>query len=380
MKPLRIGIVAGEVSGDALGAGLIEAVRALRPDAVFEGIAGELMRAAGCRVLAGAERLSVMGFSEVLGRLPDLLRLRRSIARHFIGAPPDVFVGIDAPDFNLGLERRLKRAGVRTVHYVSPSVWAWRRYRLRRIARSTDRVLVLFPFEAGFYRSHDIAVDFVGHPLADEIAAVPDRQAARRRLALAADAPWIALLPGSRRSEVDRLLPVFLRTARWCLRHRPDLRFVIPAATPALAGRCRELTGNGFDDLPLSVVEGQAREVMAAADAVLLASGTVALECLLVGRPMVVAYRMHPFSYQLASRLLRLPWVSLPNIIAGRALVPEYLQGAARPDVLGRALLDYLENRDKGEELALEFRRIRDRLGQGASQRAARSLLEMCAP
>lgn len=374
----RIGLLAGEASGDVLGADLIRAVRERRPDARFEGIAGPRMQAAGCRALADTAALSVMGFSEVLGRLPGLLRLRRRIVRHFIDHPPDVVVGIDAPDFNLGLERRLKRAGVPTLHYVSPSVWAWRRYRVRKIARSTDRLLTLLPFEAACYRDQDIDVEFVGHPLADIVADNSDRQAARADLGLELQQPCIALLPGSRRSEVERLLPLFLRTARWCTRYRPGLQFVIAAATLSLAEECRRALNGHADDIDVRVVEGRSQAAMTAADAVLLASGTATLECLLLKRPMVVAYRLHPFSYHLARRLMRVPWVSLPNNLAGRALVPEYLQGAAQPARLGRALLDYLEKPAVAEAQVAEFARIHRQLKRNASARAAQCLLEVC--
>ena len=376
MKPLRIGMVAGEASGDALGAELIGALRAQRPDAVFEGVAGERMRAAGCRALAEVEDLSVMGLAEVLGRLPSLLRLRRRLRRHFLATPPDLFVGIDAPDFNLGLERRLKRAGIRTAHYVSPSVWAWRRYRVRRIARSTDRVLTLFPFEADFYRAHGVDAEFTGHPLVDRIPAAPGRERARRLLGLAGAAPCIALLPGSRRSEVERLLPLFLETARHCVARRPGLRFVLPVAGPWLAASVRQVLRQGFGDVPLTVIDGRAHEAMAAADAVLLASGTATLECLLLERPMVVAYRLHPVTFHLIHPLLSTPWVALPNLLAARELVPEFLQGAARPAVLGDALLDALQG---DEALLAAYRDIRAHLGRDAAATAARSLLALCA-
>lgn len=341
---MRVAMVAGELSGDRLGAALIRALQALHPGVAVEGVAGPEMRAAGCRVRARTEELAVMGLVEVLARLPRLLRLRARLVDHWLSDPPDVFLGIDAPDFNLGLERRLKRAGIATLHWVSPSVWAWRRYRVAKIGRSVDRVLTLFPFEARFYGEHGIDASFVGHPLADEIRAAQTPAPARRALGIEARGAVVALLPGSRRSEVERLLPLFLESARRCRQERGDLHFVLPVATPALLPLCREaaaaLDGDG---IPVTLFDGRAAEALAAADVALLASGTASLECALVGRPMVVAYRMHPLSYALASRLLRVPWVSLPNNLLGRAQVPEFLQEAATPEALAAAVLQLLD-------------------------------------
>ncbi|HHJ17704.1 MAG TPA: lipid-A-disaccharide synthase [Gammaproteobacteria bacterium] len=376
-RPLRIGLVAGELSGDQLGAALIEAIRAIHPQASFEGIAGPRMRAAGCQALARSERLAVMGLVEVLGRLPGLIRLRRRIARHFRENPPDVFVGIDAPDFNLSLERTLKQAGIPVVHWVSPSVWAWRNYRLKKIRHSVDLMLTLFPFERQFYAQHDVPAHCVGHPLADEIAGSPTRAQVREQLTLDAQRPCLALLPGSRATEVKRLLPVFLDTARLCRQTLPDLQLLLPVATPGLLPLCRQLlAASPGGEAGVTLLTGQAREAMLAADAVLVASGTATLECLLVQRPMVVAYRMHPLSFALARRMLRVPYVSLPNNLLGRMQVPEFLQDAATPQRLAPALLALLQQPEQAAHQTEPFAGVLRQLQQHAARQAAQQVIE----
>ena len=377
IRPIRIGLVAGELSGDQLGAALIRAIQAIQPDAQFEGIAGAEMRAAGCQALARSERLAVIGLVEVLGRLPVLLRLRSKIARHFLHNPPDVFVGIDAPDFNIPLERALKRKGIPTVHWVSPSVWAWRKYRLKKIRRSVDLMLTLFPFEAQFYQQQGVAARFVGHPLADEITGSPSRQQAKALLKLDGQSPCVALLPGSRAAEVKRLLPVFIEAARLCKRTLPDLQFVLPVATPGLLSLCGGmLNSRTQEELSLRVLNGQARQAMLAADVVLLASGTATLECMLVNRPMVVAYRMHPLSYAMASRMLHVPYVSLPNNLLGAGQVPEYLQSAATPPQLAAAVLELLQQPDKAVRQIEPFARMHEQLQTNAALQVAQQVIE----
>jgi lipid-A-disaccharide synthase len=373
---LRIGLVAGELSGDRLGAALIYAIRKRHPQAQFEGVAGPRMREAGCQVLAHSERLAVMGLVEVLGHLPGLLRLRRKISRHFRRKPPDVFVGIDAPDFNLSLEKSLKRAGIPTVHWVCPSVWAWRQYRLGKIRHSVDLMLTLFPFEAQFLEQHGVCAQFVGHPLADEITANHSQQRVRERLGLEKNRPCIALLPGSRATEVKRLLPLFLEAAHLCRQLIAEVQFVLPAA-PGLLAVCKAwLDSVRHDELAVTLLEGQARDAMTAADAVLLASGTAALECMLLERPMVVAYRLHPLSYQLVSHLLRVPYVSLPNHLLGMMQVPEYLQADATPEKLAGALLELLQHPQKAAQQIEPFARLHRQLRQNAAQRAAQHIIE----
>ncbi len=377
---LRIGIVAGEVSGDLLGAGLIQAIRTRFPDAVFEGIAGEQMVAAGCHAIFPQERLAVMGLVEVLGRYRELVGIRRQLIRRFIDDPPDLFIGIDAPDFNLGLERQLKEAGIKTVHYVSPSVWAWRQYRIKKIARSVDLMLTLFPFEADFYRRHDVRVEFVGHPLADMIPLQPDQAAARQHLALPAEGKIVALLPGSRMSEVKAIGPTLIQTAAWLQQQSPGVSFVAPLATDATLAQFQSLVTEQ-DVGGIRLVRGQAREVMTAADVIVLASGTATLEAMLVKRPMVVTYRMANLTYKIYRRLLKTKHVALPNLLAGdESLVPELLQEAATADNIGAAVLAYLNDDTKAATLSQRFGEIHQSLRRDASATAAEAVLSLLSP
>lgn len=377
MKAIRIGIVVGEASGDLLGAGLIRAIKQRLPDAIIEGIAGPAMIAQGCTVLFPAEKLAVMGIVEVLGRYRELHGIRAQLVRHFQDHPPDVFIGIDAPDFNLGLERMLKESGIPTVHYVSPSVWAWRRWRLRKIARSTDLMLTLFPFEAAFYEAHHIPVRFVGHPLAEMISDIADPKAARAALGLPMQGELVALLPGSRMSEVNALGLTFIQAAQWCARHRPHVHFVVPLATQATRELFEQLVKTHAPTLSITIIAGRSREVMAAADVVLLASGTATLEALLLKRPMVVAYRLVRFTYWLAKWLVKVPYVSLPNLLAGKGIVEEYIQDAATPENLGKAVLRFLEQPQSAQALQKIFSDIHASLRQRADQQAAEAVLAL---
>jgi lipid-A-disaccharide synthase len=377
----RIGIVAGETSGDLLGAGLIEAIRQRIPDAEFEGIAGPQMIAAGCRALYPSERLSVMGLAEVLGQLRELLSIRRAVAEHFTADPPDVFIGVDAPDFNLGLERRLKHAGIRTVHYVSPSVWAWRQRRVKKIASCVDLMLTLFPFEAQFYRLHNVPVRFVGHPLADAIPMKTDRAGARNRLSLSPQATIVALLPGSRRSEAARLTERFVRTAAdlTAADSGRSFQFVIPAASRSVRAIVESAVQRVGVELPLQIVDGRSRDVMEAADAVLLASGTAALEAMLLKRPMVVAYRVSPITYWILRvfRMMKVPYFSLPNLLAGRALVTELIQDQAQPQRMVEELRHLIDHPETSARLQSVFADIHQSLRRNASDAAADAVLEL---
>jgi len=375
---MRIGIVAGEASGDQLAASLIRAIRTRYPAAEFEGIAGPAMQAAGCRALFTAEKLSVMGLVEVLRHLPELLRIRRAIIRHFLQNPPDIFIGVDAPDFNLGLEKRLRIAGIPTVHYVSPSIWAWRAGRAARIGECADRVLCLFPFEPAIYAQHGVAAEFVGHPMADEIPLATDAVAARTALQLPAG-PVLALLPGSRRSEVNRLGPIFLQTARRLQADFPDLQCVAPMATTGIRRLFEQQAARHAPGLPLILLDGRARDAIAAADAVLLASGTATLETLLLGRPMAVAYKLAPLSYILVRllRLLKVPHYALPNILADQEIVPEFMQQRARPDLLAPALAQLLQDTPARAAQCVAFAPIHQQLRCQASERAATAVLRL---
>lgn len=340
MAAPRIALVAGEASGDLLGAALVRDLRALHPGAEFAGVAGPQMRAAGVEAWHDCEELAVMGLVEVLKHLPRLLRLRRALRERLLAWKPDVVVGIDAPDFNLGLERRLKARGLRTVHYVSPSVWAWREGRAAKIGQSADRVLCLFPMEPAIYARHGVEARFVGHPLATMLPMHPDREAAHRALDIVGEGPLLALLPGSRGGEIARLGPVFLDTVARLLERRPGLRVLAPMANPRCRERFQRLLATHPRSLALHpalhLVDGRAREAMVASDAVLLASGTAALEAMLAKRPMVVAYRIAPLTHFLVKRLglLKVERYSLPNVLAGEALVPERMQEDCRAELL----------------------------------------------
>ncbi|WP_369958929.1 lipid-A-disaccharide synthase [Pseudomonas benzenivorans] len=371
-QPLRIALVAGEASGDILGAGLMRALKAQHARVEFVGVGGPLMQAEGLESYFPMERLAVMGLVEVLGRLPELLGRRRRLLRDLIQAKPDVFIGIDAPDFNLDLELKLRRAGIKTVHYVSPSVWAWRQKRVLKIRQACDLMLCLFPFEAKFYDAQQVPVRFVGHPLADTIPLQAERHAARAALDLPQEAPVVALLPGSRGGEVARLGALFLDAATRLRALRPGIRFVLPSASPERRAQLEQLLVDR--DLPLTLVDGRSHEVLAACDAVLIASGTATLEALLYKRPMVVAYRVAPLTYRILKRLVKSPYISLPNLLAERLLVPELIQDAATPESLAQHLAPLLED---GEVQTEGFDVIHRALRRDASVQAARAVLEL---
>lgn len=373
---MRIGIVAGEASGDLLGAELMKAIKARVPEARFEGIAGPQMIEQGCEMLYPAEKLAVMGLIGV-GKYMELRSIRAGLARKLINDPPDVFIGIDAPDFNIGLETRLRNHNIPTIHYVSPSVWAWRQYRLPKIARAVDLMMTLFPFEASFYETHNVPVRFVGHPLADMIPLQIDNRENRSALDLPQEKKIIALLPGSRVGEVSRLADYFVTAAAHALEQRPGLHFAVPLANPETRALFETALQTHAPHLPVSLFDGQSREVMAAADVVLLASGTATLEGLLLKKPMVVAYRLKPFSYWLAKRLLKVDMYSLPNLLSGKRVIPEIIQHDVTAESLSNAVLDYLDNPDKVAALQQQFSEIHDTLRQNASENAADAVLSV---
>lgn len=368
------GIVAGEASGDILGAGLIRALRRKYPGARFVGIGGDEMVAEGFHSLVPMERLSVMGLVEVLGRLRELFSIRARLMTYFLNNPPDVVIGIDSPDFTLGVERRCRDAGILTAHYVSPSVWAWRQNRIFKIAKSVDLMLTLFPFEARFYEEHKVPVAFVGHPLADVIPMTPDTLAARRNLGLDERAPVLAILPGSRGGEVERLGGLFLEAARWIQSRRPDLQLAIPCVNREREQQVRALVDALDVKLAVTIVRGRSREVMAAADVVLLASGTATLEAMLLKKPMVVGYRLSDLSFKIVSRLVKSPYIALPNLLAQKPLVPELIQDDATPQALGDAVLERLENSEERERLTEVFSDIHETLRQNADEQAASAI------
>lgn len=375
---LRIGILAGEASGDLLGAGLMQSIRKHHPDVEFTGIGGPHMEQAGLDSQVPMERLAVMGLVDPLKRLPELLGIRKALFQAMNSNRPDVFIGIDAPEFNLGLERKLKKSGIPTVHYVSPSVWAWRQGRIKTIRRAVDLMMTLFPFEETLYRQHGIPVCCVGHPLADELPLETDITAAREHLGLDSNDKVLAILPGSRQGEVERLGPVFLETARLCRDKWPDLGLVIPSASTARHEQLQEMLDGRYPELDARLVAGDSRTVMAAADCVLMASGTAALEAMLLKKPMVVAYKMAPLSYAIISRMLKAPYISLPNLLAGKALVPELLQGAATPPALFSELEKLLEGDNNGQDMIAAWKDIHLALRRNANDTAAAAVLGLC--
>ncbi|MFT4517823.1 MAG: lipid-A-disaccharide synthase [Halioglobus sp.] len=380
---LRIGMVAGEASGDLLGARVIQALSARCNTLTVEGIGGAQMQEQGMHSLFPLERLSVMGLVEPLKRLPELLRMRGQLFRHFRDNPPDVFLGIDAPDFNLQLERKLRGSQVPVAHLVSPSVWAWRQGRLGKIGASVDTMLCLFPFETAIYERHGIDSRFVGHPLADELPMATNQAAAREALGLSGAGKILALLPGSRASEVQALAPLFLEVAHRLWLNDPTLSFVLPAASPEREVELREIMKNqqGISGPAITLLQGQAREAMAAAETVLLASGTASLEAALLKKPMVVAYRMGAVSWAILSRMVHSEHIALPNLLAGKRLVPELLQGAATPEALVSALQSLLyESEDgSGQQQALteQFAVMHEQLKLNCAEQVADALLDL---
>ncbi|MGR2866819.1 lipid-A-disaccharide synthase [Vibrio vulnificus] len=374
-KPLRIGIVAGELSGDTLGEGFIKAIKAVHPDAEFVGIGGPKMIAQGCQSLFDMEELAVMGLVEVLGRLPRLLRVKAELVRYFTENPPDVFVGIDAPDFNLRLELDLKNAGIKTVHYVSPSVWAWRQKRIFKIAKATHLVLAFLPFEKAFYDKFNVPCEFIGHTLADAIPLESDKAPARELLGLEQDKQWLAVLPGSRGSELKMLSQPFIETCKKLQQAFPELGFVVALVNQKRREQFEQAWKEYAPELDFKLVDDTARNVITASDAVMLASGTVALECMLLKRPMVVGYRVNAVTAFLAKRLLKTQYVSLPNILADTELVKEYLQDDCTPDNLFGEVSRLLEG--DNHQMLDKFTEMHHWIRKDADQQAANAVLKL---
>jgi lipid-A-disaccharide synthase len=377
-SPLRIGIVAGEASGDQLGAALIAALRERRPNARFMGVAGPKMAAAGCEAWASCDELAVMGLTEVLHHLPRLIALRRRLRRSFVAAKLDIFIGIDAPEFNLGLARALKNKGLRTVQYVSPQVWAWRQGRVRTIGRAVDLVLCLLPFEAEFFTRHGMKAVFVGHPLADQIPLNVDAQKARQSLGIGTNSRVVALLPGSRMGEVERLGAAFISAAAWIATRLPDTIFLAPMASARVRALFEGQLASASPQPNIRLIEGRAHAVLAAADGVIVASGTATLETLLSKRPMVVAYRLGGATAFLLRRLglVKVPYFSQPNLLLGRRRVPELFQEAVSGEALGAALLSEMQSPEQVSALQREFLGVHESLRRGGAERAAAAILE----
>jgi len=374
---LRIGIVAGEASGDLLGAQLIEDLKKIYSDIEIVGVGGKHLIENGCQSLFNIERLSVVGISEVLGRYFELLGIRNKLIQYFIDNPPDIFIGIDAPDFNLTLEEKLRSKGIKTVHYVSPSVWAWRVSRLKKIARAVDLMLVLFPFELPYYERKNITVRFVGHPLAEQRNETFDGNDARDMLVLPKDKTIVALMPGSRQSELKQLVSIFLETAVLCQKQHKNIHFV----TNLVDQRSRKYFVNSINEfcpeLPISIFTGDSRRVMQASDVLLLASGTITLEAMLLRKPMVVAYKFSWITYQIFRRLIHTPYGALPNLLAGKLLVPECIQYDCNPEKLGAELSIWLNDKDAVEKLKNDFDDIHEGMIQQKNHSAADAVITL---
>ncbi|WP_018014767.1 lipid-A-disaccharide synthase [Teredinibacter turnerae] len=376
----RVGIVVGEASGDTLGAGLMRSLKAQFPDCEFEGVGGPKMIAEGFNSLYKLDRLAVMGLIDPLKRLPELLRMRKGLREHFIANPPDIFIGIDAPDFNLTLEQRLREAGITTAHYVSPSVWAWRQKRVFKVAQAVDLMLTLFPFEARFYQEHNIPVNFIGHTLADQIPLHTDRLEAQQTLGLTHNAgtTYVALLPGSRAGEIETLGREFLLAAELCIAQRKDLHFLVPAANSKRFAQLEALLKD-FPDLPVSLFLQQSHAVMAAANVVVMASGTTTLEAMLLKRPMVIAYRMSKWAFAIVRRMVKVKFFGLPNLLADRLLVPELLQDEVNAESLAREVLHFINDPAAADQLTSEFEKIHLSLRRNADASAAAAICQLVA-
>ena len=374
----RIAIVAGEASGDLLGASLVQALRALDPALSFSGVAGPRMQAAGVECLYPVEKLAVRGYVEVLRHLPEILGIRRALRARWLRERPDLFIGVDAPDFNFALEADLRRAGIPTVHYVSPSIWAWRPERMKKIKAAVSHMLALFPFEEPLYRAAGVPVTYVGHPLADVLPAEPDRMAARDALRIARDATVVAMLPGSRASELEQHAALFVRTARLIAARRPDAVFVVPTVNRITRDLFEQaLASEPGPRLELQLLFGHAHEALTAATVGLVASGTATLEAALLGCPMVITYRVPRLTYRLMWPRRRLPYIGLPNVLAGEFIVPELLQDEATPENLAQALLNLLGDPLVQRRLEARFARLRATLRRGAAAAAAQAILPL---
>lgn len=376
-RPLRIGIVAGEMSGDLLGAGLIQSIKQLAPQAEFVGIGGPKMIDAGCRSLFPMERLSVMGVVEVLGRIGELLSIRRSLVEELLDNPPDIFIGIDSPDFVIPVELKLKQAGIKTVHYVSPSVWAWRQKRVFKIKKAVNLMLTLFPFEASFYDKYQVPVKFVGHPLANLIDPDLDVARAKQHWGYGAHDRIVAVLPGSRGGELKFMAPLFIDVMRRMHGMDPRIKFVVPLANQARREQFEQQLAEEEQGLPVQLIDGHAREVMSASDAVLVTSGTATLEAMLLKRPMVVAYKWGPITHAIISRLVKSKYISLPNLLADEELVPEYVQENAKAEVIAKEMLEQLDNNERRDYLKKRFDEIHQSLRKNANYEAADAVLSL---
>lgn len=376
MSQIVIGIVAGEASGDALASHLMAAIRQVRPEVEFVGIGGPKMKSAGMQVLFPMEKLSVMGYMEVLRHYREITGIRRKLRAYLLDNRPALFIGVDAPDFNLDLELALKRQGIPTVHYVSPSIWAWRGERINKIKRAVTHMLALFPHEPKLYQEAGVPVDYVGHPLADMLPLQPNKALMRETMRIPLSARVFAFLPGSRQSEVKQLAALYIETARMIMQQEPEARFLVPLATRETRTIFEQaLYDCNAEDMPFSLLFGHAQDAMIAADMVLVASGTATLECALLKRPMVITYRLKPMTWRMMKRKSYLPYFGLPNILCGRFVVPEILQDDATPENLSQALLNLLHDQDAVAQLEATFTELHLTLRQNTAEKAAAAIL-----
>ena len=375
-QKIIIGIVAGEASGDLLASHLMAALKLARPDVEFVGIGGPRMQSVGMQVLYPMEKLAVFGYVEVLRHYREITGIRRKLRAHFLACRPSLFIAVDAPDFNLDLELALKRHGILTIHYVSPSIWAWRGERINKIKRAVTHMLALFPHEPKLYRDAGVPVDYVGHPLADMLPQLPDRDGLRETMRIPLQAKVFALLPGSRQSEVKQLAGLYIETAKLILQQLPEARFLVPLASRETRTIFEQAIYDcNADDLPFSLLFGHAQDAMTAADIVLVASGTATLECALLKRPMVITYRLNPLTWRMMKRKSYLPYFGLPNILCGRFVVPELMQEDATAENLAQALLNLLHDQDAVAQLEVIFNELHNTLRQNTAERAAAAIL-----
>jgi lipid-A-disaccharide synthase len=374
-----IGLVAAEPSGDQLGSHLMAAIKKLDPEVRFEGVGGKKMAAEGLNSLVPMEKLSVMGIVEVLKHLPELLKIRKNLVKRWSEFPPDVFIGIDAPDFNLGLENTLHKQGVPTVHYVCPSIWAWREGRVKTLRKAVDLVISLFPFEVPLLKQHQVKAIFGGHPLGHELKDIPDKNKIREQLGVPTNRPTLALLPGSRLSEVEQLTVDFLDTAKRVAEKNSQLVVLVPLATPRIRDHFMSQLSTQHKVLDIRFFDGQSRDVLAAADVVLLASGTATLEAMLYKKPMVVAYKVHWLTHFITFKLglVKTPYIALPNILAGQEIVPELFQEKCRPEALAKHVLTWFTNRKKRHDIIETFSEMKVQLEQNNIDEAAQAVLDL---
>jgi len=377
---MRIGIVAGEQSGDLLGAGLVNAIIKIKPDTLFEGIGGQHLRAAGVKIHYPMEKLAVMGISEVFRHYLSLRQIRDELCDYFLSNPPDIFIGVDAPDFNFWLERKLRDQGVKTVHFISPSIWAWREYRVRKIRESTDLMLTLFPFEPDIYQKHHVCAKYIGHPLADQLPFEPDRNRASDELGLQTGKINIGILPGSRNTEIDKISPAFLAAAKKLNKEFENLQFITSLNNPRLKIQFEKIKKQIAADLPVLVFINQSHKLIEASDILLVASGTATLEAMLLKKPMVVGYKVHWLTYYMARLLLNIPYVSLPNILANKSIVPECLQEECNADRLSAEISAWISDKQRIQKLEKLFTTISGSLRMNANNVAAQTIIELLEP